>query len=83
MHPDIPPELLEELAHDSEERIVSNALQNPMISETLMREVLIKRKNSKYYEIRGNYFAPHDLLDICDKNGGINKYTAKTWYEKK
>ncbi|WP_158271623.1 WGR domain-containing protein [Limnohabitans sp. 2KL-1] len=83
VHPDIPPELLEELAHDSEERIVSNALQNPIISETLMREVLIKRKNTKFYEIRGNYFAPHDLLDICDKNGGINKYTAKTWYEKK
>lgn len=83
VHPDIPTQLLEELAHDSEERIVSNALQNPMISETLIREVLTKRKNSKCYEIRGNYFAPHDLLDICAKNGGINKYTAKTWYEKK
>jgi hypothetical protein len=83
VHPDIPADLLEELAHDANEWTSSSALQNPMISEAVMRDVLSRRKDTSCLAIRGNPFAPHDLIDICAKKGGIHKYLAKTWYEKK
>ena len=78
VHPDIPAELLEELAYDANEWTSTSALQNPMIPEAVMRDVLLKRKDSSCLAIRGNPFAPHDLIDICAKNGGIQKYLGKS-----
>ena len=79
-HPDIPSELLEELAHDPDEFTASRVLKNPMISESLMREAVDRLG---YWQIRGNPFAPHDLIDKVARNGDLPRYWAETWYEMK